>query len=173
MKTWQEIKAEIDRETLLTELEPAQDVLDVFRYSISKAGAGVANDGQIFTTWFFGGADVSYIADWCYFIMQMGEDENFTAEQIHQMFLFWIKQPSEFGHFCGLYRQYEFCQDIAAVMDSIGKKEFLELVDSFRCYLMNINAWVYQYMPWGIGRSIYRKDRAYFETGLELAKKLS
>ena len=60
MKTWQEIKAEIDRETLLTELEPAQDVLDVFRYSISKAGAGVANDGQIFTTWFFGGADVSY-----------------------------------------------------------------------------------------------------------------
>ena len=58
-------------------------------------------------------------------------------------------------------------------MDSIGKKEFLELVDSFRCYLMNINAWVYQYMPWGIGRSIYRKDRAYFETGLELAKKLS
>ena len=43
MMSWQELKAEIDRETALTTLEPVQDVVDVFHYSISKDGAGVPN----------------------------------------------------------------------------------------------------------------------------------
>ena len=172
MKTWKEIKSEIDREVLLTQLEPAQDVLDVFRYSISKRGSGVANDGQMFTTWFFGGADVSYIADWCYFIMQLSKDEKFSNQQLCQMVTFWIKQPSEFGRFCGLYRQYEFCLEIIGVMDQLNRDELYSLLDSYRCYLMNVNAWIYQYLPWGIGRAIHRKDKTYFEEGLRLAKGL-
>lgn len=172
MKPWQELKKKIDLETELTTLEPAQDVLDVFRYSISKGGAGVANDGQIFTTWFFGGADVSYIADWCGFIMRMGKNGNFTGEQLRQMVRFWIQQPSEFGHFCGLYQQYEFSQAIIAMMDELEDAELVALLDSFRGYLMNINAWIYQYMPWGLGRAIHRKDRAYFQAGLALAREL-
>lgn len=172
MKSWQELKAKIDLEIELTTLEPVQDVVDVFRYSISKGGAGVANDGQIFTTWFFGGADVSYIADWCYFIMQLAKREDFSMEQLCQMVRFWIQQPSEFGHFCGLYKQYEFSQEIIGMMDGLTKEELAALLDSYRSYLMNINAWVYQYMPWGVGRAIHRKDKAYFEAGLELAKKL-
>jgi len=169
---WQELKEKIDLETNLTTLEPVQDVKDVFRYSISKDGAGVANDGQIFTTWFFGGADVSYIADWCYFIMRLGKSGDFSMEQLCQMVRFWIQQPSEFGHFCGLHKQYEFSQAIIGMMDSLKKEELIALLDSLRSYLMNVNAWVYQYMPWGVGRAIHRKDRAYFEAGLELARKI-
>ncbi len=172
MKPWQELKKKIDLETELTTLEPAQDVLDVFRYSISKAGAGVANDGQIFTTWFFGGADVSYIADWCGFILRVGKGGNFTREQLCQMVRFWIQQPSEFGHFCGLYRQYEFSQAIIAMMDELEQDELTALLDSYRGYLMNLNAWIYQYMPWGVGRAIHRKDKAYFQAGLALARGL-
>lgn len=172
MKPWQELKKKIDLETELTTLEPAQDVLDVFRYSISKAGAGVANDGQIFTTWFFGGADVSYIADWCGFILCVGKGGNFTREQLCQMVRFWIQQPSEFGHFCGLYRQYEFSQAIIAMMDELEQDELTALLDSYRGYLMNLNAWIYQYMPWGVGRAIHRKDKAYFQAGLALARGL-
>ena len=172
MKPWQELKKKIDLETELTTLEPAQDVLDVFRYSISKAGAGVANDGQIFTTWFFGGADVSYIADWCGFILRLEKGGNFTKEQLCQMVRFWIQQPSEFGHFCGLYRQYEFSQGIIALMDGLETAELAALLDSYRSYLMNINAWIYQYMPWSLGRAIHRKDKAYFQAGLALAREL-
>lgn len=172
MKPWQELKQKIDFEIELTILEPPQDVLDVFRYSISKAGAGVANDGQIFTTWFFGGADVSYIADWCQFIMHLEKNGNFSKEQLCQMVRFWIQQPSEFGHFCGLYKQYEFSQGIIDMMDDLEAEELASLLDSYRGYLMNINAWIYQYMPWGVGRAIHRKDKSYFQAGLELAKKL-
>lgn len=170
MKTWQELKAEIDRESLLTTLEPVQDVVDVFRYSISKGGAGVPNDNQIFTTWFFGGADVNYLADWCYFIIELAKKENYSMKQLCQMTRFWIKQPSEFGSYCGLRKQYEFFQQLDEIMDGLEKSELVAVLDSYRSYLSNINVWVYQYMPWGVGRAFHRKDKAYYEAGRKLAE---
>ncbi|NCB30097.1 MAG: hypothetical protein EOM66_01655 [Clostridia bacterium] len=170
MKSWQELKAEIDREVELTTLEPVRDVVDVFRYSISKGGAGVPNDNQIFTTWFFGGADVNYIADWCYFIIELSKKENNTMEKLCQMTRFWVLQPSEFGHYCGLRKQYEFTQTLNEIMDNLQKEELVAILDSFRSYLANINAWVFQYMPWGVGYAFPRKDKAYYEAGLELAQ---
>lgn len=170
MMSWQELKAEIDRETALTTLEPVQDVVDVFHYSISKDGAGVPNDNQIFTTWFFGGADVNYLADWCYFIIELSKREDYNVEKLCQLVRFWIQQPSEFGNFCGLRKQYEFTQAFTAIMDGLKKEEFVSVLDSLRCYLANINAWVYQYMPWGVGRAFHRKDKSYYEAGLKLAQ---
>ena len=51
MNTWQNIKAEIDAEVAKTAVEPVQDVTEVFKYRMSKGGAGIPNDNQIFTTW--------------------------------------------------------------------------------------------------------------------------
>jgi hypothetical protein len=168
MKTWQEIKASIDHETEITSLEPVRDVVDVFKHSMSKGGAGIPNDNQIFTTWFFGGADVNYIADWCYFITELAKNNKYTMEQLCLMTRFWVFQPSEFGNYCGLCKQFEFTKEIDAVMDKLDREAFILLLDSFRSYLANINVWVYQYMPWGVGYAFPRKDRSYYEAGLAL-----
>lgn len=170
MKTWQEIKTEIDAEVEKTIVEPVQDVKEVFLYRMSKGGAGIPNDNQIFTTWFFGGGDVNYLADYCYFLYSLSVKEEFTMPMLAKMMRFWVIQPSTFGHYCGLSRQYDFSQQIDAVLDSIDKEAFRALLDSYRAYLGNIYAWVYHYMPWGVGNAFPRKDEAYYKRALELLK---
>lgn len=147
MNTWQNIKAEIDAEVAKTTVEPVQDVTEVFKYRMSKGGAGIPNDNQIFTTWVFGGGDVNYLADYCYFLYELSEKEEYTMEMLVKMMRYWVIQPSTFGLYCGLNRQYEFSQQINEVLDSIDKPAFRALLDSYRAYLGNIYAWVYHYMP--------------------------
>lgn len=168
MSNWQLIKKEIDAEVKLTNLEPVADVTEVFKYGLSKNGAGIPDDNQIFTTWFFGGGDVSYLADWCYFLVNLSKKEEFTMPQLVKMMRFWVIQPSEFGNYCGLCKQWDFAKEINGVLDSLDKEAFCQLLDSFRGYLSNINVWVYHYMPWGVGAAFPVKDAAYFEEGLKL-----
>ena len=63
MKTFAQLKAEIDEQVAATTLEPDRDVRDLVRFSISKAGCGYPQDNQIFTTWFYGTPDCGYITD--------------------------------------------------------------------------------------------------------------
>lgn len=170
MSTWQTIKAEIDAEVEKTTIEPVQDVTEVFKYRMSKGGAGIPNDNQIFTTWFFGGGDVNYLADYCYFLYELSQKDEFTMPMLVKMMRFWVIQPATFGHYCGLSKQYEFAGKINEVLDSIDKDAFRALLDSYRAYLGNIYAWVYQYMPWGVGNAFPRKDEAYYKRALELLK---
>lgn len=172
MESWKTVKEDIDRQIQRTTTEPDQDVLDVFKYSISKGGAGIPHDNQIFTTWFYGGPDVSYVMDWIYFLIELARDgETYSMPELHKMARYWFIQPSHFGNYCGLYRQYEFTRRIDAVMDSLDRDAYIQLLSSFRSYIMNMNAWMYQYWPWGVTYAIPRKDRAYFEKGLELLSK--
>lgn len=166
--TWQEIKSEIDAETAKTVTEPVQDVTEVFKYRMSKGGAGIPNDNQIFTTWFFGGGDVNYLEDYCFFLYELSEKDEFTMPMLAKMMRFWVVQPSQFGNYCGLCKQYEFAEKINSVLDSIDKQAFRALLDSFRAYLGNIYAWVYHYMPWGVGNAFPRKDEAYYKRAIEL-----
>lgn len=170
MSTWQTIKAEIDAEVEKTTVEPVQDVTEVFKYRMSKGGAGIPNDNQIFTTWFFGGGDVNYLADYCYFLYDLSQKDEFTMPMLVKMMRFWVIQPATFGNYCGLSKQYEFAEKINGVLDSIDKEAFRALLDSYRAYLGNIYAWVYHYMPWGVGNAFPRKDEAYYKRALELLK---
>ncbi len=170
MSTWQTIKAEIDAEVEKTAVEPVQDVTEVFQYRMSKGGAGIPNDNQIFTTWVFGGGDVNYLADYCGFLYDLSNKDEFTMPMLTKMMRFWVIQPSTFGHYCGLSKQYEFSQQINEVLDSLDKDAFRALLDSYRAYLGNIYAWVYHYMPWGVGNAFPRKDEAYYKRALELLK---
>ncbi len=170
MKTWQEIKALIDAETERTLIEPVEDVTEVFKYRLSKEGAGVPCDNQIFTTWVFGGGDVNYLADYCYFLYDLSKKDEFTMPMLVKMMRYWVIQPATFGWYCGLSQQYEFAKMINEVLDSIDKEAFRALLDSYRAYLGNIYVWVYQYMPWGVGNAFPRKDKAYYERALELLK---
>ena len=168
MNTWQSIKAEIDAEVEKTTTEPVQDVTEVFQYRMSKGGAGIPNDNQIFTTWFFGGGDVNYLADYCYFLYGLSQREEYTMPMLVKMMRFWVIQPSTFGHYCGLSRQYEFSQKINEVLDSIDKDAFRALLDSYRAYLGNIYAWVYHYMPWGLANACPRMYEAYYKRAMGL-----
>ena len=168
MKSWQELKAEIDRQVIATTLEPDRDVVDVFCHRISKGGAGIPNDNQIFTTWFFGGGDVTYIADWCYFLTVLSGRESYDMKKLAKMTRFWVMQPAEFGNYCGLCKQWSFVQELNEILDTLDKTGFAAILGSLRAYYCNINVWVYQYLPWGVGYAFPRKDEAYFKKALAL-----
>jgi hypothetical protein len=170
MKTFDQLKAEIDAQVAATSLEPDQDVLDVFRYSISKGGAGYPQDNQIFTTWFYGAPDVGYITDWCYYLVELARDESYSMQELCKMARFWFVQPSHFGDYCGLFQQYKFTKQIDGCLDTLTREQFVALLSSFRAYIANINAWVFQYFPWGVGYAFLRKDQKYFEDALTLCE---
>ena len=169
MKSWQELKAEIDRQVIATTLEPDRDVVDVFLHGISKGGAGIPNDNQLFTTWFYGAPDCTYIADWIYFLLELArEEEGYSMAELCKMMRFWFVQPSHFSDYCGLYTQYRFTKEIDAIADTLTREQLVALLSSFRAYLANVNVWINHYWPWGDGFAFQRKDKTHYEAALKL-----
>ena len=161
MKSFVELKAEIDAQVASTVLEPDRDVKDLVRYNMSTLGCGYPQDNQIFTTWIYGTADCGYITDWCYFLIELANDKSYTMEELCRIARFWFIQPSHFAEYAGLRKQYYFTKEIDKIMDTLDREQFVQLLSSFRAYIANINVWVFQYFPWGIGYAFMRKDKKY------------
>lgn len=171
MEAWKKLKADIDEMVEYTTLNPDPDVLDVFKYSISKGGAGLPHDYQMFSTWFYGAPDCTYITDWCYFLMTLAKDEEgYPVNELCKMVRFWFVQPSFFSNYCGLNKQYEFVSRFNEIMDTLDREAFVSVLDSLRCYIGNMAVWIYQYFPWGVGNAFPRRDKAYYEKGLALCE---
>ena len=165
-----ELKAEIDAQVASTVLEPDRDVKDLVRYNMSTLGCGYPQDNQIFTTWIYGTADCGYITDWCYFLIELANDKSYTMEELCRIARFWFIQPSHFAEYAGLRKQYYFTKEIDKIMDTLDREQFVQLLSSFRAYIANINVWVFQYFPWGIGYAFMRKDKRYYEDALALCE---
>lgn len=170
MKSFVELKAEIDAQVASTVLEPDRDVKDLVRYNMSTLGCGYPQDNQIFTTWIYGTADCGYITDWCYFLIELANDKSYTMEELCRIARFWFIQPSHFAEYAGLRKQYYFTKEINKIMDTLDREQFVQLLSSFRAYIANINVWVFQYFPWGIGYAFMRKDKRYYEDALALCE---
>ena len=170
MKSFAELKAEIDAQVASTTLEPDRDVKDLVRYNMSTLGCGYPQDNQIFTTWIYGTADCGYITDWCYFLIELANDKSYTMEELCRIARFWFIQPSHFAEYAGLRKQYYFTKEIDKIMDTLDREQFVQLLSSFRAYIANINVWVFQYFPWGIGYAFMRKDKKYYEDALALCE---
>lgn len=170
MKSFVELKAEIDAQVASTVLEPDRDVKDLVRYNMSTLGCGYPQDNQIFTTWIYGTADCGYITDWCYFLIELANDKSYTMEELCRIARFWFIQPSHFAEYAGLRKQYYFTKEIDKIMDTLDREQFVQLLSSFRAYIANVNVWVFQYFPWGIGYAFMRKDKRYYEDALALCE---
>ena len=170
MKSFVELKAEIDAQVASTVLEPDRDVKDLVRYNMSTLGCGYPQDNQIFTTWIYGTADCGYITDWCYFLIELANDKSYTMEELCRIARFWFIQPSHFAEYAGLRKQYYFTKEIDKIMDTLDREQFVQLLSSFRAYIANINVCVFQYFPWGIGYAFMRKDKRYYEDALALCE---
>ena len=170
MKSFVELKAEIDAQVASTVLEPDRDVKDLVRYNMSTLGCGYPQDNQIFTTWIYGTADCGYITDWCYFLIELANDKSYTMEELCRIARFWFIQPSHFAEYAGLRKQYYFTKEIDKIMDTLDREQFVQLLSSFRAYIANINVWVFQYFPRGIGYAFMRKDKRYYEDALALCE---
>ena len=170
MKSFVELKAEIDAQVASTVLEPDRDVKYLVRYNMSTLGCGYPQDNQIFTTWIYGTADCGYITDWCYFLIELANDKSYTMEELCRIARFWFIQPSHFAEYAGLRKQYYFTKEIDKIMDTLDREQFVQLLSSFRAYIANINVWVFQYFPWGIGYAFMRKDKKYYEDALALCE---
>ena len=170
MKSFVELKAEIDAQVASTVLEQDRDVKDLVRYNMSTLGCGYPQDNQIFTTWIYGTADCGYITDWCYFLIELANDKSYTMEELCRIARFWFIQPSHFAEYAGLRKQYYFTKEIDKIMDTLDREQFVQLLSSFRAYIANINVWVFQYFPWGIGYAFMRKDKRYYEDALALCE---
>ena len=119
MKSFVELKAEIDAQVASTVLEPDRDVKDLVRYNMSTLGCGYPQDNQIFTTWIYGTADCGYITDWCYFLIELANDKSYTMEELCRIARFWFIQPSHFAEYAGLRKQYYFTKEIDKIMDTL------------------------------------------------------
>ena len=170
MKSFVELKAEIDAQVASTVLEPDRDVKDLVRYNMSTLGCGYPQDNQIFTTWIYGTADCGYITDWCYFLIELANDKSYTMEELCRIARFWFIQPSHFAEYAGLRKQYYFTKEVDKIMDALDREQFVQLLSSFRAYIANVNVWVFQYFPWGIGYAFMRKDKKYYEDALALCE---
>ncbi len=166
MKDWKKLQAEIDQKALETLTEPDIEMKRLAQYHMSVGGAGVTIDKTIFSTLLYGICDCIRTYDWIYFINTLAQDDDYTAEDIAEQVAFFFKQPSFFADYCGLRTQYRFTLEICEVMGSLKKEDLVSLLDSFRCYIGNLAAWAYQYIPWGIGYAFPARDKAYFEQGL-------
>lgn len=67
-------------------------------------------------------------------------------------------------------KQYYFTKEIDKIMDTLDREQFVQLLSSFRAYIANVNVWVFQYFPWGIGYAFMRKDKKYYEDALALCE---
>lgn len=169
MKSFQELHEEINHLAELTALQPDRDVVDVLVHGISKGGAGLPCDNQLFTTWFYGAPDCTYISDWIYFLLELaGDGETYSMPELCKMMRFWFVQPSHFSDYCGLNTQYRLTREIDAMADRLTREEFTALLSSFRAYIANLNVWISHYWPWGDGFAFQRKDSTYYEQALAL-----
>ena len=147
---WRDVLETIKAEAEAVQQAPPDDLLSLFHYQIVPSGAG--NNGQCFTTWYFGGADIRYLGAYTYQVVKLAGDPSFTLDQLKTMFCQFVPQPSEFVAYCGVKRQWEFVQQIVDVLPQIDDRDdLLALLNAYLGYAASLNGWVYHYMKWEIG----------------------
>jgi hypothetical protein len=169
-KNASEVTEEIMAAAKKIQFEPGDDISKVIRFRIIPSGAG--NDKTCFTTWFFSGGDIRHIAAYAHYILWLAEhDPSFTLDQLKEMTRDWIRQPAEFSGYCGFDEIWALVQDMITALKTVDtKEEFIPLVNSIWTYASNMNAWLYHYIPWGIGYMFPTRDEKYFEEGLRYAR---
>ena len=170
MADYKDVVAKIKAAADKIQFEPGDDISKVIRFSMIDTGAG--NDKSSFTTWFFGGGDIRHIAAYCHYVIWFTEhDESFSLDQLKEMLNDWIKQAGEFCGYCGFVEMWELVQDIMGCLDTVETKEaLLEVANAMWLYASNMNSWIYQYIPWGVGYLFPIRDEKYFEEGLKYAR---
>lgn len=162
MKKRSDIVTLLKNEIKCIQTQVPSDIVDVFQFRISKAGAGVENDNQIFTTWFFGGGDVGYLANWFEYLIELTNSKKFDKTQLIKMMRYWVIQPAEFGNYCGFYKQYEMICAFNEVVEDLNLTEWLEILELFKQYYRTFDSWMYHYYPWEAGQSFLRKNEDYY-----------
>ena len=169
MSTWSQVAAEIRAAATEIQLVPDDDINRVLRYNMIDSGAG--NDGS-FSSWVFACGDVRHVGAYCYYIIWFTQhNESFSLDQLKKMMRNWTRQAAEFAGYVGFQRLWSFVQQAVDSLETVeSKDQIVELANALWMYANNLNAWIYHYMPWGIGMLIPRRDAEYFREALRVAE---
>jgi hypothetical protein len=165
IETTKKINAAADR----IQFQPGDDISRVIRFGLIDTGAG--NDASCFTNWFFSSGDIRHIAAYSHYIIWFAQNEaSFSLDQLKEM-VHWIRQPGEFCGYCGYREIWELVQDLLSALDEVKTRdELVQLMNAMWAYGSALNAWIYHYIPWGVGYLFPIRDEKYFEEGLRLAR---
>ncbi|TVR01608.1 MAG: hypothetical protein EA403_10185 [Spirochaetaceae bacterium] len=169
MSTWKQTAEEIRAAAADIQLKPDDDISRVLRYNMIDSGAG--NDGSL-SSWMFACGDVRHVGAYCYYIIWFTQyNQTFSLDQLKDMMRNWTRQAAEFAGYVGFKRLWGFVQQVVKSLESVeSKDQIVELANALWTYANNLNAWIYHYMPWGIGALIPRRDADYFREALRVAE---
>ena len=169
MADWKETTEKLKKAAEKIRLEPDADVLKAIKYGLINTGAG---NGGCFNAWVFSCGDVRHVGAYCYYIIWFSNHEDYTLDQLKDMTRLWPRQPAEFAAYCGFDEVWDFVQEVGASMDSIKtKEELVELVNALWEYANLVNAWIYQYIPWGAFKVLPTVDKEYYKKSLDFLNK--
>jgi len=149
MKTWKDIKNEIDAELKRIILEEPVEVKKI-RMGIIESGAGTR--GQYYTTFVFAFNDLrNYGSLGLRPLFKATADPTFTVDQLKTLFKY-STVLAVFLRYCGLKKVLTFRNNILEAFDTIQTKEqFKEVVMSYLCYISRLQLWCHHYFPWAVG----------------------
>lgn len=149
MKDWKETCKKIEKAAQAIRYEPSRDIVKTIKYANIETGAG---NGGAFNAWVFSCGDVRHVGAYCYYILWFAKhSDDFTLSQLKDMLRLWPRQPAEFAAYCGFVELWDFIQEVGEALESIESKEdLISLVNALWEYANQVNAWIYQYIPWGV-----------------------
>lgn len=162
LKAWQELKAELARETKKVFAECPDEVKRYHYGIITHSDAGKHALNQYFGHWVHAyGHFMMYSGDMLSSIRHLARDPDFELKHLKKMFID-ISRPPGTGNLLVLYGGQKslgkYIDKTIAALDSLEtKQEFLELLQSFQAYASRIYWWFHWYFPWGIGPVLCRR----------------
>jgi len=161
-KPWEELKAELIRETAAIFMD-CPDEIKLFHYGImthSEAGKYALNQ-------FFGhqvhayAGYMIYSSDGLDSILQLARRPTFGLEQLKEMFV-QMSKPADREYTVSMMVKYggqtnlgKYIDKTLAGLQSVdNKEEFVDLISAFQSYVTRLYWWFHWYFPWGIGPAV-------------------
>ncbi len=152
MRTWKDVKSEIDAELDRIVLDEPQEVKKL-RYGIIDSGAG--SRGQYFTTYVFAFNDLrNYGSLGLRPLFKAAADPSFSFDNLKTLFKHSTVLAVFLGY-CGFKKVLAYRNEILEVIDTMqSKDDFKEFIASYLRYISRLQLWCHWYFPWGAGVSV-------------------
>lgn len=170
MADWKVVAKKLTVAAEKIRLEPDHDVVKSIKYGLINTGAG---NGGCFNAWVFACGDVRHVGAYCYYILWFANhSESYTLAQLKDMTRLWPRQPAEFAAYCGFNELWGYIQEMCDCLDTITEKsQLVELVNALWEYANLVNAWIYQYIPWGAFKIAPTVTKEFYKESLDFLNK--
>jgi hypothetical protein len=158
VKTWQEVRQEIETETNQIWLE---EPLEIKKLRMGLVDSKAGTYGQYFSTLVFVNGEIRALACYCAGGLARSAGLNSVSlEALKEQAEIFLPVSAKFLGYCGLESVWNFTQDIINALPTIRtKEEFRALFGSFNIYCGRLHIWTLNILPWELGMLYPQRDR--------------